>query len=349
MFKFKVLTLLIVINSIGCSTRPQFKRKTDEKTKVSSIVLTGYNHYAYSKENINSYLKTLEDLNLNTATFLYTCYTDNTSSSNINCNSTRTPRLEDLANAIEQAKTRGFQVSVRHYIDVSSNQWRCLWKPDKIETFFTNYDDFMNYFAVFLEKRKVESFIIGAEYCRITNSDFKEHWTKSIKTIRTNFKGLLSYGANWGESNKRIEYSDVSFWNSLDFIGIDHYMPIPNEYQGIEIQDYQKNQLNKYVQFSKKHNKPIYISEMGFPGYKGARLSPYEWRSSNQSDQKDQADLYRYTLQAIEDTEEIKAIFIWRKLATSPEIMHKYKEQETDYDLHHRKAWYEIKKHFNMH
>ena len=345
-----MLKLILVIFSTAllcsCSTSNLIKR-SPISAKISSLVFTGYNQISYSEKRVNSYLNELKELNINTASFLYTCYTDNIKSHNIDCGTYRTPKLNHLAKAIETAKKRNFQVSVRFYVDIANGTWRCKWDPSDKKTLFNNFNQHFKYFSKLIEKRKVDLLVIGSEYCKLTGQSNTDYWRTLVSNIRQNFKGKITYAANGNEYNKSYEFKSIGFWNSLDYIGINHYHPIPLEYQDEEILDFQKHKINEYINVAKIENKEIVITEFGFPGYKGARLSPYEWRKKTKSDQKDQAMLYRESLSAFKIFSHIKGVFIWRKLSLPVEVMQKYNKNETDYGLYKREAWYEIQKYFS--
>uniref|UniRef100_UPI0035621606 glycoside hydrolase family 113 n=1 Tax=Halobacteriovorax sp. TaxID=2020862 RepID=UPI0035621606 len=212
---------------------------------------------------------------------------------------------------------------------------------------FKNLKNELTRFAKVLEDYKVETFILGAEYCEITGKNFKSEWKDIISSVRTTFKGKLSYGANWQEVNGKNEFYSTSFWEELDYIGLDLYSPIPDSVKGENIYNYQLNVIRKYTQFAKKYKKNLYINEVGFSGSIKGTSEPFEWRNKTPGTQERQADAYKYTLKALKSFENIKGIFIWRKLATNKYKMLEYNSSETDYDLWKRKAWYEIKNIFN--
>ena len=92
----------------------------------------------------------------------------------------------------------------------------------------------------------------------------------------------------------------------------------------------------------KRFKKPILIMEVGFPGVKNGDKKPFEWRNPGPSDEVAQANAYRSTFQAIQDSPFIQGVFVWRKLASSSKKMRTYNKNETGYALWKRKAWHEI-------
>ncbi len=339
--------IFICLTSYSCANLPIFKRNASIKN-TSSLVLTGYDRNSYTKGNVEVYLNELKLLNANTATFLYSCQTKNLQSSNIDCSSSYTPSLESLEMAITAAKRQGFQVSVRHYIDIETKEWRCHWNPKDKKSTFTNIKRELVEFSQFLEEYKVESFTIGAEYCQLTTPSSKEHWQTIISSIRENFKGTINYGANWETIKGQNEFFQTPIWEFLDNIGLDYYSPIPDSVKSSRIYHYQKQKLLKFSNFAKRLKKPLFINEVGFSGSSKGTLEPYEWRNLTPGPEKRQANAYRETLQAIKSFDNIQGIFIWRKLAQNKNKMNLYGPRETGYALWKRKAWYEIQRFFKV-
>ncbi len=85
-----------------------------------------------------------------------------------------------------------------------------------------SYDRFILTYAELAEETHVAILCIGTELER-----FVEHrpayWKRLILKIRKVYKGKLTYAANWNE------YTKTSFWNELDYIGIDAYFPLSEE------------------------------------------------------------------------------------------------------------------------
>ncbi|CBW26415.1 putative membrane protein [Halobacteriovorax marinus SJ] len=346
MFTKSVGIIFVIISLYSCAHKISYKR-IEKEENLSSLVFTGYGRYSYTRGNIETYLEELKLLNLNTASFLYSCQTKTLYSSNVDCSSNYTPSLNSIKMAIEMAKQRGFRVSLRHYIDVENKKWRCYWDPEDKELAFENIQNQLSVFAELLEEYKVENFIIGAEYCQLSNSSYELYWREIISKVREKFKGRVSYGANWEAVNNVNEFFETPIWKYVDELGLDMYFPIPNTIKKKEIYTYQERMLKKYIQHAKKFKKPLIINEIGYPGSKKGTLEPYEWRNMTPGPELRQAMAYRYTLLALKSDKTVRGIYLWRKLAANKYEMNTYNPNETDYNLWKRKAWYEVQSFFN--
>ena len=63
---------------------------------------------------------------------------------------------------------------------------------------------------------------IGAELDQLTGPQYLSYWTDIIDAVREVFSGALTYSASWNTA------SEVSFWNQLNYEGIDCYVPLSN-------------------------------------------------------------------------------------------------------------------------
>ena len=95
-------------------------------------------------------------------------------------------------------------------------------KMDKEEDWLLlekTYSNFILEFAEVAEKNGVEIFCIGTELDYFIKNR-PQFWIGLIRAIRNIYKGKLTYASNWDE------YKRTSFWNDLDYIGIDAYFPV---------------------------------------------------------------------------------------------------------------------------
>ena len=335
----------VYINLLSCTSYPKTERKTSLKYP-SSLVFTGYGKNSYTSGNVENYLNELSLLNANTATFLYSCQTKDLRSSNVDCDSPYTPSLHSMKMAISMAKNRGYSVSVRHYIDVETKDWRCYWNPTDKPKAYLNIESKLISFSKLLEEFNVEHFTIGAEYCKLTTQESNNDWKRIISNIRKNFQGSINYGANWETIEGENEFFETPIWSYVDNIGLDYYLPIPDNIPEEKFYKYQVGQFLNYSKLATQYNKPIFINEIGFAGSSKGISEPYEWRNKTPGSESRQAAAYRETLRALKSYKNVKGIFIWRKLAQNKYNMNIYNPNETGYALWKRKAWYEIKKFF---
>jgi hypothetical protein len=93
-----------------------------------------------------------------------------------------------------------------------------------------------------------------------------------IARIRTDFPALkLTYAANWDE------YSEIAFWNDLDYIGLNPYFPTVNKKTAtvVEIERSFLPIKSKLKNMSCTYQKPILFTEYGFRSMDYATWQPW--------------------------------------------------------------------------
>ena len=122
-----------------------------------------------------------------------------------------------------------------------------------------SYEDFILYHAENAKNINAEIFCIGTELEKFVLQRPK-YWKNLIAKIKYIYKGKLTYAANWDE------YKRLSFWNELDFIGVDAYFPLSDE-QSPSIASLEKGwkiHKDEIKRIHQKFNKPILFTEFGY-------------------------------------------------------------------------------------
>lgn len=128
--------------------------------------------------------------------------------------------------SIQLAHTYGFKVFLKPHVwiyDSSNGKWRSDIFPssnENWESWKKTYREFILLYAKIAEKNNVEMFCIGTEFTKlaIEKPDF---WENLIAETRSIYSGKLTYAANWYQ-----EFEDITFWNQLDYIGVQAYFPL---------------------------------------------------------------------------------------------------------------------------
>ena len=123
----------------------------------------------------------------------------------------------------------------------------------------SSYDDFILTYARLAEESKVPILCIGTELEQfVTNRP--DYWKGLIKRIRGVYNGKLTYAANWDE------YTRTTFWEDLDFIGIDAYFPLSDEKTPSveQLKEGWQPWKEKIATLSKSKEKPVLFTEFGY-------------------------------------------------------------------------------------
>ena len=139
------------------------------------------------------------------------------------------------------------------------------------KTFEDSYRQFMLTYARIAEDKQVDILCIGTELEKfIANSP--RYWKELISEIRTIYKGKLTYAANWDE------YTKTSFWNELEYIGIDGYFPLSKLKTPTEkaLHGGWNKHKSKMKKVADSLNKKILFTEFGYRSVDYSASKPWE-------------------------------------------------------------------------
>lgn len=149
----------------------------------------------------------------------------------------------------------------------SEENWRILEK---------SYEDFIVAYAKSAAKINAEIFCIGTELEKFVLNR-PQFWEQLIRTIRKVYKGKLTYAANWDE------YKKLTFWNQLDFIGVDAYFPL-SEKETPTVTDFEKGWKPHKIEIQqlqkKKFKNLFYLQNMDIEVFISMENSLGKWMIS---------------------------------------------------------------------
>ena len=253
--------------------------------------------------------------------------------------------------SILEAKKLGFRVLLKPHIVLDKTQgvedrikkatWRgeieCSTSTDW-RILERNYSEYILEYARIANSMEVEMFCIGTELKKFATKR-NAYWKQLISEVRSVYSGAICYSANWDE------YSDIQFWNDVDYIGMNSYFPISEEripeVNGI-ISSWKKI-LEKIKKFAEQENKKVLITEMGYRNVLYAGREP--WLHNKGLDRRcDQAqvNLYKAFLNSIKTQKWIIGFFQW-------EWNHiPYEPDNTDFSIQNKPAYSVLKNHFML-
>ena len=152
------------------------------------------------------------------------------------------------------AKELGQQFMIKPHLAYWGTRFR--WRgdidfenSDQWDLFFTTYKEWLVMIARIAEEYKADILCIGTEYRHSLKYD--SSWREVIDAVRQVYKGKITYAANWDTYNK------VTFWDALDYIGIQAYFPLVNSESPSEADliNAWHRVYNEIIPFAEQHNK----------------------------------------------------------------------------------------------
>ncbi len=250
---------------------------------------------------------------------------------------------ESLIHSIEHAKELGMTTVMKPQLWLGSS-WTGFveMKTQKDwDTFFENYYRWIKHFALLSEIYEVDVFSVGVEFVQATLQN-EAAWVKMFEKIRPLFSGEITYCANWGD-----EFEKLSFWASLDFIGLNCYYPLSDKDQPSQKeldQNFAKT-TDKIEKIANKFDKKIIFTEIGFRSVEGTWKNPHAQAEGRAYDEKAQAKAYEAVFKNIENKNWCEGILWWKW----PSYLEYSTPENTRFTPSEKAAEEVVRKWFNRH
>lgn len=185
---------------------------------------------------------------------------------------------QGILHTANTAHERGIKTLLKPHIVLprASGKWREDIKMSSKSAWaqwFNNYEAWIMHYARLAKEGNIDALCIGTELYRAT-SKYPDKWIDIIRKIRTIYHGELIYAANWYK-----EYSKITFWDELDYIGIQGYFPIAKSIYS-DKDDFIKS-WKKYKRsiskIHKRYGKPVVFTEIGYVNHHQAAKRPWIW------------------------------------------------------------------------
>ena len=178
---------------------------------------------------------------------------------------------------------------------------------DQWQKFFIEYEEWIITIASISENSGAPLFCIGTEL--MNSLRFENEWRKIISEIRKVYSGKITYAANWDK------YDQVTFWDELDYIGIQAYFPLSENHNPSqqEIVSGWDSVYNQIIPFAENLNKQIIFTEIGYDISEKAAVEP--WRPGGFDPVKGenlQKLCLRIALDKVQDYNQMAGVFLWK-------------------------------------
>lgn len=174
---------------------------------------------------------------------------------------------------IRMLQKNGIGVMLKPQIWIWRGEFTGTLKMNSIEDWKTleaSYEKFILAYAELAARTNIALFCIGTELEQFVKNR-PDYWKDLIKKIRKVYQGKLTYAANWDE------YPRTSFWEDLDYIGIDAYFPLSQE-QTPSVEQLKtgwQKWKTEIESLSKEKNRPIIFTEYGYRSMDFAAKRPW--------------------------------------------------------------------------
>ncbi|WP_262296214.1 glycoside hydrolase family 113 [Microvirga sesbaniae] len=229
--------------------------------------------------------------------------------------------IEQVKQSILAAKDRGLKVVLKPHLETNNRVWRAELAPTDPKAWFASYKAMMVEYAKVAQAAGAEMICVGTEMNSMidptkTCSDGKTYtqkWGEIIDAVRAVYSGKVTYAATYDTVQK------VGFWDKVDFIGVDAYIPSstvndPTVDQIVDawvkphfnpwIRDTLhggKSVVDTYKALSEQYGKQVIFTEVGYKSMDGANKDPGVFGGSGTYDPQEQVDCYEALFKVMEN------------------------------------------------
>lgn len=228
-------------------------------------------------------------------------------------------RDDGLATTSRLAKQFGIRTLLKPHIwlrNSNDGKWRGEISMDSEtdwQKWFDSYRTFILHYAELAERNQMEALCIGTEL-RMTVRAREQDWRKLIGAVRQVYGGKLTYASNW-----YLEFEEVPFWDALDYIGIQAYFPLTDKTRPSveELKAGWQPHLEAIETISRKFNKPVLFTELGYRSTPDAAIEPWHWpefmaRSRLQVDLQTQLKGYEAFFEMFWHKDWFEGVYFWK-------------------------------------
>ncbi len=217
---------------------------------------------------------------------------------------------EDLTQALYVAHGLGMKVMLKPQLWVMRGGYTGTLRfddPAARGAWMRNYREFILHYARLAELEQFDLLSIGTEFEGLT--PHQEDWRRLIADVRRIYRGPLTYAANWGR-----EFESLGFWDALDYMGINDYYPlaaVPSTHVEDLLPGAEKLAA-KFETMSLRWQKPILLTEVGYPSVRGGSSEPWVEDSGRPVNLEEQAAAYEATFRAFAGKPWLRGMFWWK-------------------------------------
>jgi arabinogalactan endo-1,4-beta-galactosidase len=188
------------------------------------------------------------------------------------------------------------------------------------QEWFASYREFISSYATFAQEAGVDMFFMGNELGGTTHRE--ADWRQVIQEVRLRYKGPITYDSLCGGFPFPMgEDLRIKWWDAVDYIGVGGYYPLTNKnaptVEELKTAWVEKGYIDELENLSKKFNKPVIISEIGYESKDGANKIPAYFNLTAPIDLQEQADCYQAAFEVLWGKPWLKGIF-WFQWFSNP-------------------------------
>ena len=215
---------------------------------------------------------------------------------------------------VARARERGMRVLLKPHVWIRGGAYRGKIDPGDDGAWarwFDSYERFLMHYAELGERTGAEVLSIGVELGSATRRD-PDRFRAMIAKVRKRYRGRLVYSANWDEAR------DVTFWDALDYVGVQFFAPLADHPGAAEsaLLARAREHMAALEELALRVKRPVLFTEVGYKSVEGTAVSPHLWPERLKGDEQvsnaAQLEAYRAFLRSLQGREWVAGLYVWK-------------------------------------
>ncbi len=197
------------------------------------------------------------------------------------------------------AHQRGLRVLLKPQVWVGRGYPGDLDYPNPTDraAWFESYRAFAAHYAQLATRIHAELFCVGVEFSKLARYDAE--WRRVIAVARAGYRGPVVYAANFGP-----EFESITFWDAVDYIGLNNYYPLPDDLDAAAV-------VAKVEAVQRRFGKPVIFPEAGYSSVSGGNREPWAEMPGTPS-MESQARCYEALMRAFYRKPWFQGVYWWK-------------------------------------
>jgi hypothetical protein len=258
--------------------------------------IVGFGLNVHHVSDLSLYLNSVDkiaDLGANALVVLTPMIQSNVRSNGMQFVASKCATDEQLIAILKRARQRGLHTTLLPIVLIEhpgEKEWRGVIEPGNWDEWWSNYDKFIDRFVNVAVQAQVDLLAIGSEL----NSTEKQidRWDRIATRVREQFKGQITYSANWDR------YHKIDLWELVDVMCVSSYFelqrndPAASEAELVRAWADERDDL---IHFADRTGLPLVLSEIGYPSLPWASAHPWNYvaKKGTEADHQAQAKCWR--------------------------------------------------------
>lgn len=240
--------------------------------------MTGFALNAHHIEDLSLYLESVDaiaDLGANALIVLTPMMQKYADSNEMAYVPSKCATDEQLVAILTRARERGLHTTLLPIVLLEfpgEKDWRGVIRPKDWDLWWQAYDRFTDRFVKVANEAEVDLLVVGSELN--STEDMLDRWERQVKRVREGFRGQIAYSANWDR------YDKIKFWPMMDVMCVSSYFELKRDDENAPEDDLVEawtDERDKLVRIANKWQKPLLLSEVGYPSVPWASAHPWNY------------------------------------------------------------------------